>query len=100
MQVGRPTLVSATGTYLDLPEDVVVRIAAGRVDPQELADVLTGLADRPEVRARIGEEARRHVETTARLEQTAAGYEEAIEFALWRRAGPEAPGASRAGRRR
>jgi glycosyltransferase involved in cell wall biosynthesis len=82
MQVGRATLVSATGTYLDLPEDAVVRIAPGLADPQELAEVLTGLADRPEARARIGEAARRHVETTASLERTAAGYEEAIEFAL------------------
>jgi glycosyltransferase involved in cell wall biosynthesis len=82
MQVGRATLVSATGTYLDLSEDAVVRIAPGLADPQELAEVLSGLADRPEARARIGEAARRHVETTASLERTAAGYEEAIEFAL------------------
>jgi glycosyltransferase involved in cell wall biosynthesis len=82
MQVGRPTLVTATGTYLDLPEDAVVRIAPGRADPQEVADVLTGLADRPDARNRIGAAARRHVETTASLGQTAGGYEEAIEFAL------------------
>jgi glycosyltransferase involved in cell wall biosynthesis len=82
MQVGRPTLVSATGTYLDLPEDAVVRIGPGRADPGELADVLSSLADRPEARGRIGEAARHHVETTASLGQTAAGYEEAIEFAL------------------
>ena len=82
MQVGRPTLVSATGTYLDLPGDAVVRIAPGRADPQEVADVLTGLADQPDARNRIGDAARRHVETTASLGQTAAGYEEAIEFAL------------------
>jgi glycosyltransferase involved in cell wall biosynthesis len=82
MQVGRPTLVSATGTYLDLPEDVVVRIAPGRADPQELAHVLTGLTDRRDARHRIGHAARRHVETTASLERSAAGYEEAIEFAL------------------
>src|SRR6266540_3134466 len=31
MQVGRPTIVSATGTYLDLPEDVVVRVPAVRI---------------------------------------------------------------------
>src|SRR5581483_2780396 len=29
MQAGRPAVVSATGTYLDLPEDAVVRIAPG-----------------------------------------------------------------------
>ena len=82
MQVGRPTLVSATGTYLDLPEDAVVRIGAGRTGPEEVARVLVDLADRPGERARIGEAAKRHVQTTASLRQTAAGYERAIEFAL------------------
>ena len=33
MQCGRPTVVSATGTYLDLPEDAVVRVPAGRLEP-------------------------------------------------------------------
>ena len=33
MQCGRPTVVSATGTYLDLPEDAVVRVPAGRLAP-------------------------------------------------------------------
>jgi glycosyltransferase involved in cell wall biosynthesis len=82
MQVGRPTLVSATGTYLDLPEDAVVRVGAGRADPVELAAVVAALVDHPEARARIGDAARRHVGTTASLDHTAAGYEEAIEFAL------------------
>ena len=82
MQVGRPTLVSATGTYVDLPEDAVVRIGPGRADHEELTGVLSSLARRPEARARIGDAARRHVEATASSEHTAAGYEEAIEYAL------------------
>jgi glycosyltransferase involved in cell wall biosynthesis len=82
MQVGRPTMVSATGTYLDLPEETVVRIGAGPAEPGELAATLRDLAEHPEARARIGAAARRHVATTASLEHTTAGYEEAIEFAL------------------
>lgn len=82
MQAGRPTLVSATGTYLDLPEDAVVRIGAGRAEPGELAAILRELSEHPDARARIGAAAREHVAATASLEHTAAGYEEAIEFAL------------------
>ena len=82
MQAGRPTLVSATGTYLDLPEGTIVRIAAGPAEPDEVAATLRDLADHPEARARIGAAARDHVVSTASLERTAAGYEEAIEFTL------------------
>src|SRR4029453_13740311 len=37
MQCGVPTVVSATGTYLDLPEDVVVRVPAGLRAPRDAA---------------------------------------------------------------
>jgi glycosyltransferase involved in cell wall biosynthesis len=82
MQAGRPTLVSATGTYLDLPNATVVRVGAGPAEPEDLAATLRDLAERPDARARIGGAARDHVMSTASLEHTAAGYEEAIEFAL------------------
>src|SRR5204863_400448 len=37
LQVGTPTIVSGVGTYLEVPDDVVVRIGPGRPDPEELA---------------------------------------------------------------
>ena len=82
MQAGRSTLVSATGTYLDLPEEAVVRVGAGAADPRELAATLRDLAEHSEARTRIGAAARDHVTGAASLKHTAAGYEEAIEFAL------------------
>jgi glycosyltransferase involved in cell wall biosynthesis len=53
MQAGKPTVVSAIGTYLDLPEDAVVRVPAGRADPEVLRDALARLLDDPARRERI-----------------------------------------------
>ncbi len=78
MVAGVPTIVSATGTYLDIPEDLVVRVAAGRADPAELATRIRELHEEPERRARIGDAARAHMEAIRGSEATARGYEEAI----------------------
>lgn len=82
LQAGTPAVVSATGTYLDLPEDAVVRIPGGPPDPVEIAHVLRRLARDPEERRRIGERARAHVEDLAQREATARAYADAIESTL------------------
>ena len=38
MQAGRPSIVSATGTYLDVPDDAVLRVAAGPDEPRRARD--------------------------------------------------------------
>ncbi|HEX6262259.1 MAG TPA: glycosyltransferase family 4 protein, partial [Actinomycetota bacterium] len=58
MQAGVPTVVSATGTYLDLPDDAVVRVPAGPPDPQALVEALGVLLADPARRRAIGERAR------------------------------------------
>jgi glycosyltransferase involved in cell wall biosynthesis len=82
MQAGRPTIVSATGTYLDVPDDLVRRVAAGPTDPHELAVAIRTLAEDPDQRARIGAAAADHVRRLRESEATARGYEEAIEHTL------------------
>jgi len=82
LQCGRPTIVSATGTYLDLPEDLVVRVSPGRVDPEELAGAIGRLVGDPDLRARMGERARAHMTELARGDRTARVYAEAIEGTL------------------
>jgi glycosyltransferase involved in cell wall biosynthesis len=82
MQVGRPSVVSGVGTYLDLPDDVVVHVAPGQPDVAELAAVLSRLAGDPESRSRLGERAKAHLEATAGNDRTARGYERAIEQTL------------------
>ena len=56
-------MVSATGTYLDLADDVVVHVPgrAGRT-PREIAAALAGLLEDEDRRGRIGDAARAHVD--------------------------------------
>jgi glycosyltransferase involved in cell wall biosynthesis len=82
MQAGVPTVVSATGSYLDVPPDLVVRVAPGPPDPQELEARLRELIEDPERRARMGSAAREHVLRLRDSEATAHGYEHAIEATL------------------
>lgn len=82
MQSGLPTVVSATGTYLDISDELVVRVPAGRPDPAEIAAVLRRLVDDPDRRSRIGGAARAHMEAQDREERTAHVYAEAIEGTL------------------
>ena len=79
MQVGRPTIVSATGTYLDVPDGTVRYVAGGHPEPVELAVRIRELADDPELRDRVGAEARAHMDRLRISEATAHGYAEAIE---------------------
>lgn len=82
MQCGRATVVSATGTYLDLPEDVVARVPAGRPDPSEIAAALRGLLEDQDRRARVGDAAKEHVAEVSRTEATARTYARAIDHTL------------------
>ena len=78
MVAGVPTVVSATGTYLDIPRETVVRVAPGPADPGELAQRILELRDDPERRARIGGAARGFMTALRESDATAKGYEEAI----------------------
>src|SRR5439155_24263804 len=57
LHAGVPTIVSAVGTYLEVPEGVVARIAPGPPDPVELASVIDGLAEDPGGRAAVSRHA-------------------------------------------
>ena len=82
MQAGKPSVVSATGTYLEVPDDCVLRVGAGPTDPSELAARLQTLLDDPELRSRVGAAAATHMEKLRTTEATAHGYERAIESTL------------------
>jgi glycosyltransferase involved in cell wall biosynthesis len=82
LQAGKPTVVSATGTYLDLPDDAVERVPAGPVDPEVLAGVLGALVGDPARRRRLSERATALAAERYTLEETARGYERAIERTL------------------
>jgi glycosyltransferase involved in cell wall biosynthesis len=82
MQLGRPTVVSATGTYLDLGDEVAILASPGRPEPDRLAGLLSSvLADEPR-RERVGASARERVAELARTDATAHGYAAAIDGTL------------------
>jgi glycosyltransferase involved in cell wall biosynthesis len=82
MQCGTAAIVSGIGTYLDLPDDQVVHVSPGRLDPAELAAAIGRLAADPALRAGIGERARARMEDRARDDPTARGYADAIDRTL------------------
>ena len=82
LQLGKPTVVSATGTYLDLPEDVVARVSAGRPSAQEVAGTLERLVRDAELREEIGGRASDFVERQRRDRATARAYRHAIDATL------------------
>jgi glycosyltransferase involved in cell wall biosynthesis len=88
LQVGTPTIVSGVGTYLEVPDDVVVRTGPGRPDPEELAAVIDRFAGDPEGRAAIGDRARAYARDALAPTTTAAVYLEAIDDLVALRADP------------
>jgi glycosyltransferase involved in cell wall biosynthesis len=82
MQVGRPTIVSATGSFLDSPEGTVVTVAPGETDAAELAARIAELAADAERRERMGGTARAYMAGLAAREAAAHGYAEAIEATM------------------
>ena len=82
MQAGKPSVVSATGTYLDVPDDAVLRIAPGEADSEELARTLQRLRDDDSLRTSVGAGAAAHIEHQRVSEATAHGYERAITQTL------------------
>lgn len=91
MQVGRPTIVSATGTYLDSPDGTVLTVAPGETEPAELAARITELSADPERRDRMGATARAYMADLAAREATAHGYADAIEATIRVVADPVGP---------
>ncbi|OFW78113.1 MAG: hypothetical protein A2Z48_00395 [Actinobacteria bacterium RBG_19FT_COMBO_70_19] len=74
--------MSGTGTYLDVPNDRVVHVSPGPVEPEELAGEIGRLLEDGDLRRRIGEAARAHMAELASSEATAHVYAEAIDGTL------------------
>ena len=78
MQLGKPTIVSATGTYLDVPEETVRRVSPGPTDVAELREAIASLLDDRALRDRIGGAAADRIRRVTASDATARGYERAI----------------------
>jgi glycosyltransferase involved in cell wall biosynthesis len=82
MAAGKPVVVQEVGSYLEEPEDAVMRIPGGEPDALVLADALSRLQADPDLRASIGTRAREESERLRAENTTAHGYERAIESTL------------------
>jgi glycosyltransferase involved in cell wall biosynthesis len=89
LQAGVPTVVSAVGTYLELPDDVVVRIPAGPPDEGELLAAIGGLVSDAPAREALGVRAAGFAHTALAPEATAIVYRDAVDLALALEADPE-----------
>jgi glycosyltransferase involved in cell wall biosynthesis len=73
--MGKPTLVTPLGQYLEFPDDVCPKVPPGRHEKRVLYEHLMELYANPQLRAQIGENARKHVELWA-YHAIAARYEQ------------------------
>jgi glycosyltransferase involved in cell wall biosynthesis len=82
MGAGKPVVVQEVGSYLDEPQDAVVRIPGGEPDAFALAEALTRLQGDPDSRERIGGRAREESARRSTEKLTARGYEQAADSTL------------------
>ncbi len=71
---GLPTLVSRTAAFAELPSEVAIQVDVGEEEEEEIFAFLSYLADHPDFRRVLGENARRYVSVHHTPEGAAAGY--------------------------
>jgi glycosyltransferase involved in cell wall biosynthesis len=79
LAVGRPLVVTDTGWFGELPDEVVLKVAPGEDEAVRLAATLVDLAEDDARRERIGKAARAYVEREHDLDRVAELYVAAIE---------------------
>jgi glycosyltransferase involved in cell wall biosynthesis len=72
--LGKAVVVSNTGAFAEIPDDCCARIDLDATEEELLFAVLRALATDPELRRRMGENARRHIAAHHSLEGSARGY--------------------------
>lgn len=74
MGAGRPVLVSRTGTFSELPDDVCIKVDIDEAEEELLLEYLRLLCRDENIRLQIGDNARNYVVKNARLEDAAYDY--------------------------
>ena len=72
--LGVPTIVSRAGSFAELPDDACAKVDLDETEEELLAVYVRRLAADPELRRRMGENARRYVAEHHTLGGTARGY--------------------------
>ena len=84
--LGKPVIVTRDATFAELPDEIACKIDTGPNEEGDLAAAIETLARDPRARARMGEAARRYVETTLDGATIARQFQRAIESNIKRRA--------------
>ena len=82
MAYGKPIIVSDVATFADLPEGTCVRVEVNAAEMEFLFRCLLFLAERPDIRAQLGHNARRYVQEQHTLDHAAAETIKAIRSIL------------------
>ncbi|HEX3532164.1 MAG TPA: glycosyltransferase family 4 protein [Thermoanaerobaculia bacterium] len=72
--LGKAVVVSDTGAFAEIPDGCCAKIDLDATEEELLFVTLRALASDPELRRRMGENARRHIAAHHTLEGSAAGY--------------------------
>jgi glycosyltransferase involved in cell wall biosynthesis len=84
--LGKPVIVTRDATFAEFPDETIYKIDVGADEERDLAAAIETLAQDPCARARMGEAARRYVETTLDGARIARQFQRAIESDIKRRA--------------
>lgn len=76
---GKPTFVTRTGAYAELPDDVCVKIEPDAHEKNLLVEALEYFFQRPDAREKIGGNARAYVQQYHTMERAAQGYAKFLE---------------------
>src|SRR6185295_12965059 len=82
MAAGKPTVVTRTGSFLEVPEGCVAAVDPDASEEELLLAYLRRLGTDEALRRALGENARRHVLAQHQAAQTAAAYAAAIDAIL------------------
>jgi glycosyltransferase involved in cell wall biosynthesis len=89
--MGKAVIVSNTGAFAEIPDDCCAKIDLDATEEELLFAVLQALATDPDLRRRMGENARRHIATHHTLEGSARAYADLIHKVVAARPAPVRP---------
>jgi glycosyltransferase involved in cell wall biosynthesis len=89
--LGKAVIVSNTGAFAEIPDGCCAKIDLDATEEELLFAVLRALATDPELRRRMGDNARRHIAAHHTLEGSARGYADFIRAIVAERPAPFRP---------
>lgn len=75
---GKPVIVSENGAFAEIPDGCCAKVPLGELEEELLAATLIRLAEDPDLRREMGENARRHTAAQHTLAGSARGYADFI----------------------